>query len=167
MERQDLLKSFQKRTRRRFIDPPQPFPKIQKHTPGIFITALPQRHPSPPMRFLPVLLGQMPLGVPILMNRTPLVDQLLPIPVFERFPNPFSTIGHPQNLLGKPKTSPLHIRKKLLTNLMILRRSLPKTQYVFVTFGINTQGHQEGFSPTMDGVDKNREGNDLRSRPLL
>ena len=50
---------------------------------------------------------------------------------------------------------------------MVLCCSLPETQNVLMTLDIDPEGYQEGFSPTMDGIDKNREGNNIRKRTLL
>ena len=55
------------------------------------------------MSFLPVLLGQMSLDITILMDRTPLVDQLLAKTLFEGLEDPFATIGDPKNPLRKPR----------------------------------------------------------------
>jgi len=44
-------------------------------------------------------LGQMPLNVAILMDCTPLVDQLLPKSVSERLEDSFASIGDPEDPL--------------------------------------------------------------------
>jgi len=99
MKRQDVLKSFYERIGSRFIDSSEPFLKLRKHSLCIFITVLFQRNLIPSVCFLPVLLRQMALNVAILMDRTPLVDQLLPKSVSERLENPFPSIGDPEDLL--------------------------------------------------------------------
>src|SRR4030042_1261412 len=95
MKRQDVLKSFQEGIGSRFIDSPEPFLKLLKHALCIFITVLRQSDLEPSVSFLPVLLGQVALNVAILMDRTPLVDQLLPKSVSECLTNPFAPIGDP------------------------------------------------------------------------
>ena len=111
MERQDVLEGFHQRVGSRFIDPSQPFFKLLKHPLCIFIIVLFQCNLKPSMGFLPILLRQMALNVAILMDRTPLVDQLLPKSASQRLENPFASIGNPEDLPRKPKPL-LSISKK-------------------------------------------------------
>src|SRR4030065_413420 len=99
MERQDVPKSFYERISSRFIDSSKPFLKLQKHALCIFITVLFQSDLKPPVSFLPILLGQMALNVAILMDRTPLVNQLLSKSVSERLEDPFASISDPKDPL--------------------------------------------------------------------
>ena len=64
MERQDVLKSFHERIGSRFIDPPQPFLKLHKHPPCLFITVLLQRNLNRRWASFRTL-RQMALNVPI------------------------------------------------------------------------------------------------------
>src|SRR5271157_5304260 len=98
MQYQNVLEGFQQRVGSRFIDSSQPSLKLLKHLLGIFITPLLQSGFEPPVSFLPVLLGQMSLDVPILMDRTPLVDQFLPKALLECLEDPFPSIRNPKNL---------------------------------------------------------------------
>src|SRR4030043_2162485 len=99
MKRQDVFKGFHERIGSRFVYSSEPFLKLQKHALCIFITVLFQSDLKAPVSFLPVLLRQMALNVAILMDRTPLVDQLLPKSVSECLENPFAPIGDPEDLL--------------------------------------------------------------------
>src|SRR4030042_5099278 len=99
MERQDVLKSFHERIGSRFVNSSEPFLKLLKHALCIFVTVLFQSDFEPPVSFLPVFLGQMALNIAILMNRTPLMDQLLPKSVPQRLENPFASIGDPEDPL--------------------------------------------------------------------
>src|SRR4030043_600112 len=105
MKRQDVFKGFHERIGSRFVDSSEPFLKLQKHALCIFVTVLFQSDLKPPVSFLSVLLGQMALNVAILMDRTPLVDQLLSKSVSERLENPLSSIGDPEDFPEKHKTS--------------------------------------------------------------
>ena len=59
------------------VDAPEPFLRIQQHPSGIFIAALFQCRPEPPMGLLPIFLGKMFLDIPILVNGTQMVEELL------------------------------------------------------------------------------------------
>ena len=77
---------------------------------------------------LAVTFGQVALDVAILVQSTPLVDELLAVSVFERLDDPPATIGDPEDLLGKFQSSPLQLRQQFLADLVVLRCSLPEAQ---------------------------------------
>ena len=73
--------------------------ELLQHLLRVLVAVLLQGSREEVVRLLAVAFGQVALDVAIFVERTPLVDELLAVPVLERHPS--ATIGNPEDPLGE------------------------------------------------------------------
>ena len=167
VESEDLLQGLLQGICSRLVDVPEPFLQVQEHLPGIVIRVLFQSDGKSPVCLPPVLLGQVPLDVPVLVDATALVDELGTIPVLQGLDDALSSVGHKEDFPGKEKTPPLQVDEQFLADLMIFCGSLPEPQGMFMTRLVETEGNQEGFTGPVDGIDEKGHDGKIGKVPFL
>ena len=104
------------------------------------------------VRLLAVAFGQVALDVAIFVERTPLVDELLAVPVLERLDDPSATIGNPEDPLGELQSSPLQALQQFLADLVVLRCSFPEAQRELFPFKVHAERDHERLTASVDRV---------------
>src|SRR5262249_6314884 len=119
------------------------------------------------MGYPAIFLCQVLLDIPILVNSTPLMYQLLPKSIPEGFNNPFSAVRDKDHIFTQRKLPCFQIGQKLFANSMVLGGSLPKSQHLLEALHVDAQSHNENLSSQMISIEKDRKGIKILQRSFF